>query len=90
MRILPEKEDNIVHNNEADVVRSAILYLIHPVAQALWACPDYFRGFSSQSEDFDFRTRTDLTFFKTAQPFNAQNSSTRTRDFAVVEFKRRG
>lgn len=87
---LPDKEDNIIHNNEADVVRTAILYLIHPVAQALWACPDYFRSFSSQSEDFEHQTRTGLTFFKVAQPSAAQNSPARARDFAVVEFKRRG
>lgn len=86
---LPEQEGNIAHNNEADVVRSAALYLIHPVAQALWACPDYFKGFASQSEDTELRTRTDLTFYK-IEPPTPQRPQIRARDFAVVEFKRRG
>lgn len=87
---LPEQEDNIIHKNEADVVRSAILYLIHPVAQALWACPDYFKAFGSHSEDSKVRTRTDLTFFKTEEPSTAQSLPIRANDFAVVEFKKRG
>lgn len=55
---LPKFEGNIAHNNEAGVVRTAALYLIHPVAQALWACPDYYKTFASQSEDTSQRTRT--------------------------------
>lgn len=87
---LPEFEGNIAHNNEADVVRTSALYLIHPVAQALWACPDYYRTFASQSEDTAERTRTDITFYKVVRPTAANSQPQRTGDFAVVEFKRRG
>lgn len=87
---LPEQEDNIIHKNEADVVHSAIHYLIHPVAQALWACPDCFKAFGSHSEGSILRTRTDLSFFETDQSLTAQGLLIRANDFAVVEFKRRG
>lgn len=81
---IPEREGNISHKVEADVVRTAGLYLLHPVLQALWACPDYFKCFTSQAEDVKGATRTDITFYKLGGPNRP------LRDFAVVEFKRRG
>jgi hypothetical protein len=34
---IPGREANINHHNEADIVRTASLYLLHPVGQALWS-----------------------------------------------------
>lgn len=79
---IPEKEDNIFHSNEADVVRSADLYLIHPVMQALAAHPRYHRNVISRSEDTLKESRTDMTFYQTVQDSNH-------RPFAVVEYKKR-
>lgn len=77
------KENAILHRNEADVVRTAALYLIHPVCQALAANPIANGTFASQCEDNSTDgVRTDITFNK-ATP-NSVN-----RPFAVVEFKRR-
>lgn len=86
---VPEKEDNIRHTNEADVVRTANLYLIHPVIQALWSHPKYHRSLVSQSEDTQNGTRTDVTFMKLgpAPPVGHQQVH---RDFFILEFKRRG
>lgn len=85
---IPEREDNIRHTNEADVVRTANLYLIHPVIQALWSHPKYHKSLVSQSEDTQHGTRTDITFMKVgpAQPAGHQVH----RDFFILEFKRRG
>lgn len=79
---IPEREDNIVHSNEADVVRSADLYLIHPVMQALAAHPRYHRSVMSRSEDTLKESRTDMTFYQPAQGGNH-------RPFAIVEYKKR-
>lgn len=77
------KDDAIMHRNEADVVRTAALYLIHPVCQALNANPTANGTFASQCEDNSADgVRTDITFYKTT-PRPAD------RPFAVVEFKRR-
>lgn len=81
-QFIPETEINIRHANEADVVRTANLYLIHLVLQALSAHPSYHTLLVSQSEDTQGKTRTDLTF-----QFSTLNT---LRSFAVVEFKRRG
>lgn len=82
MQFVPEREGNIRHANEADVVRSASLYLVHPVAQAFWAHPMYSASLISQSEDVKDWSRTDLTFYK-SKPGH------KTRDFMVLEYKRR-
>lgn len=79
---IPEREDDIFHSNEADVVRSADLYLIHPVMQALAAYPRYHRSVISQSEDTLKESRTDMTFYQTVQ-------GGIHRPFAVVEYKKR-
>ncbi|KAK7703410.1 hypothetical protein SLS64_009079 [Diaporthe eres] len=79
---IPEREDNIFHSNEADVVRSADLYLIHPVMQALAAHPRYHRSVISRSEDTLKDSRTDMTFYIPVQ-------SGDHRPFAVVEYKKR-
>lgn len=81
---VPEKEGNINHRNEADVVRTASLYLIHPVMQALWAHPLFDKAISSQAEDTKNNTRTDITLYKSDQG-GGQNIV----PFAVIEFKRR-
>lgn len=75
------KEDAILHRNEADVVRTAALYLLHPVCQALNANPTIYRTFASQCEDAADGVRTDITFYK--------RTNGPDRPFAVVEFKRR-
>ncbi|KAH8783261.1 hypothetical protein F5883DRAFT_538182 [Diaporthe sp. PMI_573] len=76
------KEQPIQHRNEADIVRTSALYLIHPVSQALNTHSVVNSTFSSQSEDSETDgVRTDMTFFKAAQP--------KPRPFAVVEYKRR-
>ena len=80
---VPQTEENIRHTNEADVVRTATLYLIHPVIQALWSHPYYHAGLLSQSEDTQNGTRTDITLIKADRNQNH-------RSFSVVEFKRRG
>ncbi|KAL1863059.1 hypothetical protein Daus18300_008215 [Diaporthe australafricana] len=77
------KESAILHRNEADVVRTAALYLIHPVCQALDSFYRYNNTISSQCEDFMQGLRTDISFYRTVQPAAVQ------RCFAVVEFKRR-
>lgn len=79
---VPEREDNIFHSNEADVVRSADLYLIHPVMQALAAHPRYHRNVVSRSEDTLKESRTDMTFYQPVQ-------GGPPRPFAVVEYKKR-
>lgn len=79
---IPEREDNIFHSNEADVVRSADLYLIHPVMQALAAHPRYHRCVISRSEDTLKDSRTDMTFYIPVQ-------SGDHLPFAVVEYKKR-
>lgn len=85
---IPQTEENLRHTNEADVVRSANLYLIHPVIQALSSHPSYFQGLVSQSEDWKNKTQTDITFMKVGfpQPASAQVH----RDFFIMELKRRG
>lgn len=80
---IPQQEDNIRHTNKADIVRTANLYLVHPVIQALWAHPKYNGTLVSQSEDFQHGTRTDITFMKVGL-----NQVHRT--FFILEYKRRG
>lgn len=78
---IPGREANINHHNEADIVRTASLYLLHPVGQALWSDPDFNRAFYSRVEDVASDTRADVTFYR--------NDPNGPRSFAVVEFKRR-
>lgn len=80
---VPESEENIYHANEADVVRSASLYLIHPVMEALTAYPRYHRSIATKAEDINGATRTDLTFYIPSTGTNA------ARPFAVAEYKKR-
>lgn len=80
-QFVPAIEDSIHHHNEADVVRTAALYLIHPVAQALSARPSHHRAFVSKSEDVGSSTRADVVFYR--------NDSNNERPFSVIEFKRR-
>lgn len=82
-----DKEGAIIHGNESDVVRTAAMYLIHPISQVLWAHADYRNAFCNQGEHTlgnknTGLVRADLTFSKAAIPGS-------TRVFAVVEFKRR-
>lgn len=77
------KEISIQHRNEADVVRTAALYLLHPVSQALNAHPSAHGAFSSQCEDTSVDgVRTDIAYFK-------PTTGTSDRAFAIIEFKRR-
>ncbi|KAG8166990.1 hypothetical protein KVR01_002679 [Diaporthe batatas] len=76
------KEQPIQHRNEADIVRTSALYLIHPVSQALNTHSMLNGTLSSQCEDNKTRgVRTDMTFLRAAQP--------EPRPFAVFEYKRR-
>lgn len=61
-RFIPDREGNIMHHNEADVVRTACLYLIHPFAEALWACPSYHQTFQSQAEDVSGISLAQISF----------------------------
>lgn len=75
-------ENAIVHRNEADVVRTAAMYLIHPVCQALHVDPSATGRFASQAEDDSADgLRTDITYYKSIPGGS--------RAFAIVEFKRR-
>lgn len=85
---IPEREDNIRHTNEADIVRTANLYLTHPVIQALGSHPRYRKTLVSQSEHVRQGTRTDITFKKLCPIQSAGNQV--HRDFFILEFKRRG
>lgn len=79
---VPEKEVNIHHSNEADIVRSANLYLIHPVLLAISAHPRYYHKVVSKSEDIQGDTRTDITLYE-PRPGGA------SRGFLVSEYKMR-
>lgn len=80
--LVPQREGNIKQVNEADVVRCATLYLVHPVVQAFWAHPKYSKSLLSQSEHTKEWSRTDLTFYKTKQ-------GNTNRAFLILEYKRR-
>ncbi|KAH8742736.1 hypothetical protein F5883DRAFT_477735 [Diaporthe sp. PMI_573] len=84
------KEQAMQHNNEADVVRAAAMYLLHPVMAALDAGPTTNGGFILQSEDVRIANtntnntvRTDITFYRIS-PVGGH------RAISVMEFKRRG
>jgi hypothetical protein len=79
---VPDKEIGITHSNEADVVRSAGLYLIHPVMQAMAAHPRYYKEILSKSEVHKGKTRTDMAFYQF-------DKNSEARPFAVVEYKKR-
>jgi hypothetical protein len=71
------------HNSESDVVRSAAMYLIHPINQVLASTPGV--SIRCQSEATIGKVRSDITYFRGPTPQNSEFKS-----FAVVEFKKRG
>ncbi|KAK3293780.1 uncharacterized protein B0H64DRAFT_398675 [Chaetomium fimeti] len=73
------------HASEADVVRAAGIYLMHPVGQALNFHQNLARSITIQSEFQKSRMRTDIAYFKSP---NRQGNPGRA--FAVIEFKKRG
>ncbi|KAJ0120619.1 hypothetical protein J7T55_015349 [Diaporthe amygdali] len=73
------------HGNEGDIVRTAGIYLIHPICQALWANPTLQGKVMCQSEASSNGIRADITFYRT--PPVPQGTS---RAVAVVELKKRG
>lgn len=76
------KEHATQHFNESDVVRTAAMYLVHPVVVALNSDPAMYSTIGLQSEDVHNQVRSDITFYRTMQ--------NRSRPIAVLEFKRRG
>lgn len=77
------KEQAMLHCNESDVVRTAAMYLVHPVVTALNADLNMPGGLLLQSEDTLSQVRSDITFYR-------NNGTPDPRPIAVVEFKRRG
>lgn len=86
---LPCREEAMSHVSEGDVVRSASLYLIHPVNQALCAFRETTGGLTCQSEweneDPNVANRADITFLLTSQ-----DPRLNRRPFAAIELKHRG
>jgi hypothetical protein len=79
---MPSDEDLFVHRAEADVVRSAALYLLHPVNMAL-----NLRSLVTYKCCSEFKKNTvrcDIVYSR-----RVGNTNT-TTPFAVVEFKNRG
>lgn len=78
------RDENVIrHSSEADVVRTAALYVLHPINQALDAHPNTSGFVTCLAESSLNRLRADITYFKT--PPNGGEK----RAFAVVEFKKR-
>ena len=79
---MPSGEDLFAHRAEADVVRSAALYLLHPVNMALnFRSPLDYKCFS----EFKANTvRSDVVFIRRA------DNGVGVSCFAVLEFKNRG
>lgn len=74
------------HNSEADVVRAATLYLLHPVNQAFCATRAMRNTIRCLSEAPSGRVRCDIVFRRTSN-----SPSTRVmRSFALLECKKRG
>jgi hypothetical protein len=87
---MPSDEDLFAHRSEADVVRSAALYLLHPVNMALsfrsprnYKCSsEYTTNTPSSDTPFRGKVRSDIVFFR--------QSGTTMQPMAVLEFKNRG
>ncbi|KAH8745180.1 hypothetical protein F5883DRAFT_511031 [Diaporthe sp. PMI_573] len=77
------REDAMVHYNESDVVRTAAMYLVHPVVAALNADLHMAGRLLLQSEDILGQVRSDITFYR-------NDGTPDPRPIAVLEFKRRG
>ncbi|KAI1420595.1 hypothetical protein F5Y12DRAFT_109952 [Xylaria sp. FL1777] len=73
---LPEKA--MVHMSEADVIRSAAIYLLHPINQVLYTISP---STTCLAERASKNVRSDICFIR---------GGTQGRIFALVEFKRRG
>lgn len=71
------------HASEADVVRTAALYLLHPINQAFSAHPITAGTITCLAEMSSTGLRADITYFK-SPPTPGDK-----RAFAVVEFKKR-
>lgn len=69
------------HASEGDVVRSAAMYVLHPVNQALAVHPNTTGSVTCLAETTANKLRADITYFRNAAPSK--------RAFAVVEFKKR-
>lgn len=78
-------EHATVHENEGDIVRTAGIYLVHPICQALWANQNLQGTVVCQSEASTSGTRADLTFYCTSQSPNDDS-----RPVAVIGLKKRG
>lgn len=84
---LDRKEAIMYHKCEADVVRSAALYVLHPLNQALAAHPVTTGIITCLAEHSSNGLRADITYFRNPA---VPSSGAEKRAFAVVEFKRRG
>ncbi|KAK4222828.1 hypothetical protein QBC38DRAFT_374331 [Podospora fimiseda] len=85
LQYLAEEDASTYHINEADIVRSAAVHLLHPVNQALWqhTCSDDEKAtVRCQAESIAEHIRNDIAYFR--------NDSHGMRPFAVIEMKRRG
>jgi hypothetical protein len=82
---MPSEEDLFAHRSEADVVRSAALYLLHPVNMALsFRAPRTYKCSSEYISNTARRgnVRSDIVFFR--------QNGTAMQPMAVLEFKNRG
>ncbi|CAP71805.1 uncharacterized protein PODANS_6_7520 [Podospora anserina S mat+] len=77
------REDAVHHGSEGDVVRSAAMYLLHPINQALSTHPNI--AITCQSEASTNRIRSDITYYR-----HPNTANPNFKAFAVVEFKKRG
>lgn len=84
---LDSKEAIMYHKCEADVVRSAALYILHPLNQALSAHPATTGAITCLAEHSSNGLRADITYFRNPA---VPSPGAEKRAFAVVEFKRRG
>jgi hypothetical protein len=83
-RFMPSDEDLFAHRSEADVVRSAALYLLHPVNMALsFRGPRNYKCSSEYTGNTGGKVRSDVVFFR-------QNGGPNMQPMAVLEFKNRG
>lgn len=79
-----QREDVIRHKSEGDVVRTAALYVLHPVNQVFAAHPDTAGNVTCLAEAPSSGLRADVTYYR-----NPITPAKEKRAFAVVEFKRR-
>lgn len=82
------KDEALHHASEADVVRTAALYVLHPINKAFNAHP-YFAGTVTCRSEASLKSnglRADVTYFKNP---TGQVAGATQRAYAVIEFKKR-